>query len=236
MNPILLDFPTAFSTNRLIIRMPEPGDGQAVNTAINASLSELKPWLPFAQKEQSAEETEINIRGAHSKFLTREDLRLLIFNKENGEFIASSGLHRIDWDVRKFEIGYWIDTRHSGKGYMTEAVQGISNFAFTQLKARRVEIRCDALNHKSRAIPARLGFDLEGILRNDDLSGDGKEIRDTCVYSKVKTKPAFWQKIDELVPDDEELSKEESEQMDSNEGFVSGEDANREFGTQTDLP
>lgn len=69
---------------------------------------------------------------------------------------------------------------------MTEAVQGITAFAFEELKARRVEIRCDPQNVKSRAIPERLGFVLEGILRNDLLSVDGKELRDTCVFAKVK--------------------------------------------------
>jgi ribosomal-protein-serine acetyltransferase len=185
MNPILKEFPTEFFTDRLLIRMPQPGDGKAVYQAIQASIAELKPWMPFAQKEQSEQDVELNIREAHVKFLQREDLRLLIFRKDTGEFIAASGLHRINWDVPKFEIGYWIDTRHSGKGYMTEAVQGITRFAFHELKARRVEIRCDSRNKKSRAIPERLGFTLEGILKNDALSADGKQLRDTCVYAKI---------------------------------------------------
>ena len=186
MNPILLDLPEEFYSERLIIRMPKPGDGKKVHAALTASHNELKQWLPFAQKEQTEEETEINIREAHTKFLNREDLRLLIFHKESGELIGSSGLHRIDWDVPKLEIGYWIDTRHTGKGYITEAVQRISDFAFEEIKARRVEICCDERNIKSRAIPERLGFVLDGIFYNDDVSPDGKEIRNTCVYSKIR--------------------------------------------------
>jgi RimJ/RimL family protein N-acetyltransferase len=186
MKPILLDFPSEFTTERLLIRLPLPGDGRAVHEAIQASRKELKLWLPFASKDQTEEQVEENIRGAHAKFLTREDLRLLVFQKEIGEFIASTGLHRIDWDIPKFEIGYWIDTRHSGKGYMTEAVEGITRFAFTELKARRIEIRADSRNQKSRAIPEKLGFELEGILRNDDLAVDGTGLRDTCIYAKVK--------------------------------------------------
>jgi RimJ/RimL family protein N-acetyltransferase len=165
--------------------MPLPGDGKVVHNAILASLNELKPWMPFARKDQSEEQVEENIREAHVKFLSREDLRLLIFEKETGEFIASSGLHRMDWDVRKFEIGYWIDSRHSGKGYMTEAVEGITAFAFNELHANRVEIRCDSNNLKSRAVAERLGFELEGILRNDSFSVDGSELRNTCIFSKI---------------------------------------------------
>lgn len=186
MNPLLIEFPTEFYTERLFIRMPNPRDGKVVYDAIQASIAELKPWMPFAQRDQSEQETEINIREAYVKFLNREDLRLLVFHKDSGEFIASTGLHRIKWDVPKFEIGYWIDSRYSGNGYMTEAVQGVTDFAFKELKARRVEIRCDSENVRSRKIPERLGFTLEGILKNDSLSVDGNELRDTCVYAKTR--------------------------------------------------
>jgi RimJ/RimL family protein N-acetyltransferase len=184
MNPILLDFPTQFTTERLLIRMPMPGDGKAVYDSINASIAELKPWMPWAHIDQSEDDVEANIREAHTKFLNREDLRLLVFLKETGTLVASSGLHRINWDVPKFEIGYWADTRYSGKGYVTEAVQGITDFAVNELKARRVEIRCDTRNKKSAVIPERLGFTLEGILRNESLATDST-LRDTCVYAKV---------------------------------------------------
>ncbi|WP_010678015.1 GNAT family N-acetyltransferase [Bacillus timonensis] len=185
MNPMLIEFPEEFTTERLVIRMPKPGDGKVVYDAITASIIELKPWLPFAQKEQSEQDVEMNIRESHISFLKREDLRLLVFLKETGQFIASSGLHRIDWAVPKFEIGYWIDSRFSGKGYMTEAVKGIADFAFHELNAKRVEIRCDEKNSKSRAIPERLGFALEGVLKNDDLSPETNELRNTCIYAKI---------------------------------------------------
>ncbi|RSK29346.1 N-acetyltransferase [Bacillus sp. HMF5848] len=168
--------------------MPIPGDGRAVYDAITASLSELKPWMPFAQNEQSMEDVEKNIREAHIDFIKREDLRLLIFLKDTNQLVASSGLHRIDWDVRRFEIGYWIDSRFSGHGYITEAVKGIENFAITELNARRLEIRCEPENVKSRAVAERLGYSLEGILRKDALSADSEELRDTCVYGKVVDK------------------------------------------------
>ncbi|WP_040209611.1 GNAT family N-acetyltransferase [Neobacillus jeddahensis] len=188
MKPILIDFPEEFYTKRLFIRKPMPGDGKSVYDAMQASLPELKLWMSWALNEQTEQDVEANMRNAHAKFLTREDLRFHLFNRETGGFIGSSGLHRINWDVPKFEIGYWIDSRLSGKGYMTEATEAITEFAFTELKAKRVEIRCDQVNSKSRAIPERLGFTLEGILKNDSLSVDGVDLRDTCIYAKIKRK------------------------------------------------
>ncbi|SDM40140.1 GNAT family N-acetyltransferase [Bacillus sp. OK048] len=185
MKPSLIEFPEEFTSERLLIRKPLPGDGKAVYEAIQASLDELKPWMPWAHTNQSEQDTEANIRDSIAKFITREDLRLHIFNKETGEFIGSTGLHRINWDVPKFEIGYWIDTRYSGNGYITEAAEAVTNFAFKELNANRVEIRCDSRNTKSRAIPERLGLTLEGILKNDSLSADSKELRDTCIFAKT---------------------------------------------------
>ncbi|WP_101846325.1 GNAT family N-acetyltransferase [Halobacillus sp. Marseille-P3879] len=186
MDPILIDFPHEFYTDRLHIRLPLPGDGKKVYQSIQASLSEIKPWLPFAQHPQTEEETEVNVRNAHIHFLKREDLRMLGFHKETGELVCSTGLHRMDWEVPKFEIGYWVDSRYSGKGYITEAVDGLTEFAFRELKAKRIEIRCDLFNDKSRAIPEKLGYELEGVLKNDDLSVDGLEVRDTCIYAKIR--------------------------------------------------
>ncbi|QHT62593.1 GNAT family N-acetyltransferase [Paenibacillus lycopersici] len=185
MNPVLLDIPTQFETERLLIRVPRPGDGRVVCEAMKASLKELQPWLPFAQQEPVEEEVEANLRNAYARFVQREDMRLLIFDKASGQFVGSSGLHNPNWNVRKFEIGYWIDTRQSGKGYMTEAVQGITVFAFTELLARRVEIRVDALNERSQAIPMRLGYWHEGTLRNEDLSADGSRVRDTYIFAMI---------------------------------------------------
>ncbi|NBD26497.1 GNAT family N-acetyltransferase [Paenibacillus glycinis] len=185
MDPLLLDIPAQFETERLLIRVPRPGDGRAVFEAMQASLPELRAWLPFARQEPTEEETEANLRIACAKFILREDMRLLLFDKASGRFVGSSGLHRPDWDVRKFEIGYWLDSRLCGQGYMTEAVQGITAFAFTELLARRVEIRCDALNEKSQAIPMRLGYWHEGTLRNDGLSTDGTRARDTYIFAMI---------------------------------------------------
>lgn len=185
MKPSLLEFPEEFTTDRLLIRKPLPGDGKVVHTAIQASLNELKPWMPWAHMNQTEQDVEANIRESIAKFITREDLRLHILDKETGEFIGSSGLHRIDWAVPKFEIGYWIDTRYTGRGYITEATEAITNFAFQELKAKRVEIRCDSKNSRSRAIPERLGFTLEGILKNNSMSIDSEELRDTCIFAKI---------------------------------------------------
>lgn len=191
MNPILLDFPDRFESERLIIRAPRAGDGSALNAGVVESLPELRPWLPWAQRAPSVEDSEALMRRMAAHWILRDDLWLLLFRKEivasgncEGQFIGCSGLHRMDWTARTFEIGYWLRTSQSGCGYMTEAVHAITGFAFDVLRARRVEIRADAHNFRSWRVAERCGFELEGTLRNESIDDDGV-MRDLRIYARL---------------------------------------------------
>lgn len=183
--PILFSFPDSFESDRLLIRSALWGDGAAVNEAVQESLDELRPWMPWARLLPTPEQSEASIRRARLEFLERKDLRLLLFKKDSGELVGSSGLHRIDWQTRKFEIGYWVRTSCSRQGYITEAVHAITNYAVQELQANRIEIRCDSRNSQSARIAERSGFTLEGILRGDKCDVNGK-LRDTMIFAKVR--------------------------------------------------
>ncbi|WP_306302872.1 GNAT family N-acetyltransferase [Alicyclobacillus shizuokensis] len=126
MNPLLIDFPEQFETDMLLIRCPMPGDGQVLAEAIKESFHTLHRWMNWADHIPSVEESEELARHARVKFLAREDLLFFVLHKDTGAFLGGTGLHRMDWKLRKFEIGYWIRDSASGKGYMTEAVQGLT--------------------------------------------------------------------------------------------------------------
>jgi RimJ/RimL family protein N-acetyltransferase len=180
--PILLDFPDSFETERLLIRSPLPGDGPELHAAIKESLNELTPWMPWPKKHRTVEDSEAGSRRARVAFLERSELRLHLYLKGTDTLVGSSGLQGIDWEVPKFEIGYWCRTRFTGRGYTTEAVRGITAFAFEALGARRVEIRCDSRNLPSTRVAEVAGFRLEGKLRNNEVGTDGVP-RDTLIYA-----------------------------------------------------
>jgi len=184
MNPILLDFPDTFESERLTIRAPRPADAPQIVEAVIESLNELRPWMPWAKEAPTLDHAIERLRQAAAKWITREDLLLHLFLKGTDTWVGGSGLHRINWESRKFEIGYWVRTKFAGRGFVTEAVHAITAFAFTQLKANRVEIRCDAKNTRSAAVAKRCGFLLEGVLRHDSLGVDG-DLRDTLLFSKI---------------------------------------------------
>ncbi|WP_433945198.1 GNAT family N-acetyltransferase [Paenibacillus sp. SN-8-1] len=184
-SPILLSFPEEFETERLTIRAPRFGEGALINEAICESVNELKPWLPFARVLPTVDESEAYVRRARLNFLERTDLVLHLFDKHTNQFVGSSGLHRFDWDIRNFEIGYWLRTSRTGQGLALEAVHGITAFAVNYLDAKRLEIRCSPANQPSRRVAERAGFTQEGILRNANLDERGAQA-DIMIFAKAK--------------------------------------------------
>jgi RimJ/RimL family protein N-acetyltransferase len=140
--------------------------------------------MPWVEHHETAADSEESARRGWIEFLERSDLRMHLFLKNTETLVGSSGLHRIDWSVPKFEIGYWCRTSFAGRGYTTEAVRGIAAFAFDAVDANRVEIRCDSLNRRSIRVAERAGFRLEGEIRNAELGADGS-LRNTLVFSML---------------------------------------------------
>jgi RimJ/RimL family protein N-acetyltransferase len=189
--PILLDFPDSFETERLIIRAPKAGDGQAVNDAVRESHEHLKPWMPWAVDLQTPEQSEEHVRRNAALWILRENLGLLLFRKSDGLYVGGSGLHRMDWSVPAFEIGYWVRTSLEGQGYISEAVGGITDFAFGVIGAERVEIRCDTRNIRSANVAKRARYSLEVTLRHDGWANDGT-LRDTYVFGMIRSE---WEAV-----------------------------------------
>lgn len=185
MKQILVDIPTEILTPRLLLRPLQPGDGKNINDGIKESLEELKIYMPWAQEVPPLEASEEVARSSAAKWLMRDDLTMAMFERATGDYLGGTGLHRINWNARTFEIGYWLRSTKSGRGYVTESANALTQLCFKHLKANRVDIRCDTRNTKSTAIAERLGFEKEGVLRNYQMSADGKFPIDMVIYARI---------------------------------------------------
>ena len=172
----------------MTVRRLRAGDGPSVNEAICESREALKVWMPWAVQQPTLEESESFVRRSGAKWWSREDLGMSIWRRGDGRYLGGTGLHRIDWDLRKFEIGYWMRVSEQGQGYVTETVLLLCELCFGTLDANRVHIRCAVENERSAAIPRRVGFTFEGVLRNDIVDPKGA-VHD--VYSFSMT-PEDW--------------------------------------------
>ncbi|MEL7657900.1 MAG: hypothetical protein AAGU75_18560 [Bacillota bacterium] len=84
------------------------------------------------------------------------------------------------------------------------------------------------------------------VIRKEDIHNlverlpeeDQKTVFDFMQYllNRSTQKEEGWEQINQADPDDEPLTEEELRQLNSDDGYVTGEDAKREFGLQVDLP
>lgn len=180
--PILRDLPEEWIGPRIVLRPRGPGDAEAIWEAVEESREQARQWLPWVDQTISIEDCVASGRRGLANWITREDLGVCLYDRETGRYLGGSGLHRINWEIPAFEIGYWLRTSAQGYGYVTEAVQILAGFVFDNFDAQRVFIRCDSLNTRSAAVPRRLGFIQEATLRNECRDNDG-ELRDTLVFA-----------------------------------------------------
>jgi RimJ/RimL family protein N-acetyltransferase len=188
MKPILLDLPVPIITPRLILRPPKIGDGIIVNEAIIESFTVLNEFMSWAKAKPSIEESEELSRQAAANWILKNNdepyLPLFMFDKETNQFIGATGYHHYDWEVPSIETGYWIRNSCAGKGFMTEAVNAITQYAFKQLGVKRITITCDIDNLRSKKIPERLGFSLEATLKGNRRKPSTNKITDTIIYTR----------------------------------------------------
>lgn len=184
LQALLLDIPEVLETKRLTLRAVGAGHGAASNAAMAESFEQLKHWMPWAKEMQTPEQSEANARETRAKWLAREALDFCWFRKDDGLLVGRGGLHTIEWNIPKFEIGYWVRTSCARQGYATEGTQALVDFARDVLGARRIEIGSDARNTPSRRVAEKCGFTLEGILRQARRDNAGL-LSDACVYAKT---------------------------------------------------
>ena len=160
-------------TDRLVIRCYEPADAPLLKEAVDASIDDLRPWLPWAREEPQSLEAKVELlRRFRGKFDLDQDHVMGIFSRDESALIGGTGLHPCAGPDAT-EIGYWIASDHAGRGYATEATAALTRVAFSLIGAQRVEIHVDRENSRSITIPRRLGFVEEAVLRRQSPRSDG---------------------------------------------------------------
>jgi ribosomal-protein-serine acetyltransferase len=141
----------------------------------------LREWLPWVDRNHAPEDTRKFIEGALQQFAKNEGFAAGIWCAN--EFVGGIGTHKVDWLNRKAEIGYWIASKFQGRGIVTDACRAVIEYGFQEWKLNRLEIHCAIGNTKSCAIPPRLGFQFEGVLRQAHLVNG--TYQDINVYSQL---------------------------------------------------
>ncbi|MGD0668061.1 MAG: GNAT family protein [Bryobacteraceae bacterium] len=152
------------------IKLLEPRDAEAVFAAADRDRAYLREWLPWVDRTHSAEDVRYFIEEVVGpQWADNRGPQCGIW--VDGSLAGSVGCHPIDWANRACSVGYWVESSRQGQGLVTRSVVALLDYLFEEMRLHRVVIQCGVGNHRSCAIPERLGFTREGVLRQAERVG-----------------------------------------------------------------
>jgi ribosomal-protein-serine acetyltransferase len=159
------------------LRLVRASDAEDLAALVERERAHLARWLPWAATNRP-EDTRIFLRQALRQAAEDNGFQAAILNGEH--IVGLVGFHLVQWPHSWTSIGYWMAAEEQGRGTMTRAVARLVDHAFGAWQLNRIEIRAATDNHRSRAIPERLGFRHEGTLRQ--VERVGHRLLDHAVY------------------------------------------------------
>lgn len=166
----------------LELALPQPYMAEAITGVVRANLDRLQPWMPWAIDAYGIEHCRQWIDRSLTEFATDGRFNAVIMYK--GEYAGAIGFHNLDTTNRLAEIGYWLGGEFEGRGIITRCCRAVIRHVFETMQLNRVQINCNIENVRSRAVPERLGFKLEGVLRQVEFLND--RFGDWAVYGLLR--------------------------------------------------
>ena len=160
----------------------ERADADALHALVERDRERLARWLPWAAS-QTLEGTRGFIEGRALTAIAQADgFEIGVWWR--GRLVGMVGIHAVRRHPRRGSIGYWLATEAEGHGLMARAVRAVLAKGFDDLGFTRLDIRADVDNARSRALPERLGFRFEGVLRRAERVG--RHHVDHAVYGLLR--------------------------------------------------
>lgn len=138
-----------------------------------ANREHLRVWLPWVDDITILDDSLDFIRYTRRAYTNMTGMHFAIVAA--GQLCGAIGFNFIDQGAAKAEIGYWLAADAQGQGIMTRSVAALSTYGFAKLGLNTIEIACAQGNHRSRAIPLRLGF------QHDRVREDAEWLHDRYV-------------------------------------------------------
>jgi ribosomal-protein-alanine N-acetyltransferase len=152
-------------TGRLTIRLPEPGDVPSIVAYYRDNLEHFRPYSPpfdVDLLDETAWREQVGQR--RREFTAGESFRAFMFAHSSAErLVGNINLTQVFRGAfQSCVLGYNLAEAEQGKGFMTEAVEGVVDFAFGEWGLHRVAANYMPRNERSAAVLRRCGFRIEG--------------------------------------------------------------------------
>lgn len=135
--------------------------------AANDNRAYLRPWISWIDRVHNEADALELIQQGLIQLERQEALILAIFKNE--ELVGGMGMHAWNHDLKKAEIGYWLCEKETGKGMITLVAKVFLKYLFQEVALNKVELCHLPANTRSAAVASRLGFQVEGVLRESFL-------------------------------------------------------------------
>jgi len=152
------------------IKLFDTNEAKALFHVVERNRAHLRRWLPWVDQTHSVEDVRLFIMRVLDQYHSNLGPQCGLWTQ--GALRGTLGCHPIDWPNRNCSIGYWLDAAEEGKGLITRGCAALLDYLFDELGLHRVEIRCGTGNRRSCAIPERLGFTREGVVRGAEWVND----------------------------------------------------------------
>jgi ribosomal-protein-serine acetyltransferase len=165
--------PAARNTQRFALRPFRRRDAASVHSAVQASLPELAEWLPWAARNYSRAVTQNFIRDSIGSWNDNKAFDFAIRRHEEPDrHVGNVSLWWVSRINRVGEIGYWVRSDETSTGICTEVTARVLEVAFYEMGLHRAVLRIAVGNRASERVAEKLGFRLEGTLRDEVRVGN----------------------------------------------------------------
>jgi ribosomal-protein-serine acetyltransferase len=168
--------------DNIVLYLLDHDHAEALYQLVKTNRLHLREWLPWVDQMRSVEDFRKYINSSKQRYASHTEMGYVILI--NYVMVGRIGLYNIDVFNKSASIGYWLGKEWEGKGIITRCCKAVIDEGFKRLKLNRIEIRAAVENFKSQAIPQRLGFKKEGIIRQGEFVNN--QFVDLYVYSMLK--------------------------------------------------
>ncbi len=175
--------PEEIAGENIVIRRRTHEHDAALFALIERSRAHLRRFLFWIDGTGTLEDVRVVTDIFSENWDAQKSFEYVFFEKRSGKMVGAGGVHTISHMNRMAEFGYYLDKDACGNGYATEFVRLLERELFAR-GIHRCVIECDAENAASAKIAERLGYTLEGRLRDVKCAYGG--YRDGLIFSKLE--------------------------------------------------
>lgn len=151
----------------LELRTLHRGLAARIFQTVDAERAQLGRWLPWVHSTLGLPDTVRFLQNARDLFLQGGGIHGAIWYQD--EFVGMMALHVLSKADGVGNVGYWLSSRAQGKGIVTRLLAAFLTYCFDEWRLHRVELMCAVGNEASCRVAERVGFRLEGVLREARL-------------------------------------------------------------------